>query len=121
MHGSPLPTQRLENFRDGLEDLAYAKLLRERLAANPRVAWADKAERLLDAEGLVASMTDYTADPAAILAWRDAMADLIEKASSTSTATVSAAAVPAEPPPAAAAAAPVPAEPAQSAPQHAPQ
>jgi hypothetical protein len=79
--GRPLPTQRLENFRDGLEDLAYAKLLRERLAANPRVTWADRAKRLLDAEGLVASMTDYTADPSAILAWRDAMADLIEKAS----------------------------------------
>ena len=59
------------------------ELLRERLAANPRAKWAEKARRLLDAEGLVKSMTNYTADPAAILAWRDAMADLIEETSNT--------------------------------------
>ena len=82
-NGTPLPTQRLENFRDGLEDLAYAKLLRKRLAANPHAQWAGEAKRLLDAEGLVTSMTDYTADPVAILAWRDAMADLIERSSTT--------------------------------------
>ena len=29
--GIPLPTIRLENFRDGLEDYAYAKLLEEKL------------------------------------------------------------------------------------------
>ncbi len=81
--GRPLPTQRLENFRDGLEDFAYAKLLRERLAAEPSALWTDRARRLLDAEGLVTSMTEYTADPAAILAWRDAMADLIEETSNT--------------------------------------
>ncbi|MBQ3288878.1 MAG: hypothetical protein IJH50_05660 [Kiritimatiellae bacterium] len=34
-------------------------------------------------EGLVRSMTDYTSDPAAIIAWRDAMADLIEVSSTT--------------------------------------
>ena len=78
-NGSPLPTQRLENFRDGLEDLAYAKLLRERLAANPGAKWAEKARSLLDAEGLVKSMKEYTADPTAILAWRNAMADILEQ------------------------------------------
>lgn len=34
-------------------------------------------------EELVRSMTDYTAAPAAIPAWRDAMADLIEGSSIT--------------------------------------
>ena len=82
-NGTPLPTQRLENFRDGLEDLAYARLLRERLAANPGAKWAEKARRLLEAEGLVKSMKEYTADSAAILAWRDAMADLVEGISTT--------------------------------------
>lgn len=65
--GKPLATQRLENFRDGLEDLAYAKLV--------------AAAGLVPPEPPVKSMTEYTDDPEAIQAWHDAMADMIEKQS----------------------------------------
>ena len=80
--GRPLPTIRLENFRDGLEDYAYSRLLRERLAAragNPD-EWCRKAKALLDVPGdVMESMTNYTGDPAAVYRWRDSMADLIEE------------------------------------------
>lgn len=79
--GKPLPTQRLENFRDGLEDYAYALLLERKLAADPRAAWADEARRLLAVpREVMDTMENYTLDPAAYAAWRDAMADLIERA-----------------------------------------
>lgn len=35
--GQPLATMRLENFRDGLEDYAYAQIYRERTGANVEV------------------------------------------------------------------------------------
>ena len=78
--GKPLPTLRLENFRDGLEDYAYAKLLEERIAgrddADMRVR---KAKELLAVPRQVMdTMSNYTNDPAEIAAWRDAMAELIE-------------------------------------------
>jgi hypothetical protein len=76
----PLSTQRLENFRDGLEDLAYAKLLEAKLKANPSASWAAEAKRLLEVPVSVFEKLDnFTDDPAAVYAWRDAMADLIEK------------------------------------------
>ncbi|MBR2839166.1 MAG: DUF4091 domain-containing protein [Kiritimatiellae bacterium] len=78
--GRPLPTLRLENFRDGLEDLAYAKLLEARLENAPGdQAWVDSAKRLLAVpESVAKSLTDYSDDPQSIYAWRDAMADLLE-------------------------------------------
>ena len=133
--GRPLPTLRLENFRDGLEDYAYAQLLAAKAArfnteagvglggaqeggesalhvsgraasaalqasASPSetntaqptnslpvskraasAAWLKKARELLAVPASVMeSMTNYTDDPAALAAWRDAMADLIEAA-----------------------------------------
>ena len=81
--GRPLPTIRLENFRDGLEDYAYAKLLEERLAARGGRddAWSRKARELLAVpREVMATMKDYTGDPSAVYRWRDAMADLIETA-----------------------------------------
>ena len=83
--GKPLPTIRLENFRDGLEDFAYAETLRARLNAckNKDDAWSRKAKALLDVpREVMDSMTNYTDDPAAVYRWRDAMADLIEAAPS---------------------------------------
>ena len=78
--GVPLSTVRLENFRDGLEDLAYAKLLEAKLAANPNATWAEEAKRLLAVpECVVKTMDSYTYNPAVLYAWRDAIADLIEK------------------------------------------
>ena len=70
---------RLENFSDGLEDFAYAMLLERRLAAEPNAPWAAKARELLAVpDSLVQSVKNYCDDPAAIYAWRDAMADLLE-------------------------------------------
>ena len=65
--GIPLATQRLENFRDGIEDLVYAKLYEKKFGAPPEVP-----------ESLVKSLKEYGTDPAALRAWRDAMADAIE-------------------------------------------
>ena len=78
--GRPLPTVRLENFRDGLEDYAYACLLERRLGARARKddAWAKCARELLAVPNdVMRSMDQFTDDPAAVLRWRDSMADLI--------------------------------------------
>ena len=80
--GRPLPTLRLENFRDGLEDFAYAQLLEARLKTMAGDAtWTDSANRLLAVpESVAKSLTNYSDDPQSIYAWRDEMADLLEKA-----------------------------------------
>ena len=78
--GKPLSTLRLENFRDGLEDYAYALLLEKKLAANPSAPWADEARKLLEVpKSVMNTMSDFNDDPAALYAWRNAMADLIER------------------------------------------
>ncbi len=79
--GTPLPTVRLENFRDGLEDYAYALLLEKKLKshADPNDAWAKRARELLAVpRDVMDTMRNYTGDPAAVYRWRDAMADLLE-------------------------------------------
>jgi len=84
--GHPLPTVRLENFRDGLEDLAYAKLLEERLRRRQSEdEWTRAAKRLLAVpETVVKSLTDYSDDPRTVYAWRDEMADMLENERQTS-------------------------------------
>lgn len=79
--GRPLPTLRLENFRDGLEDFAYAKLLEARLKTmSGDTAWMESAKRMLSVpESVAKSLTDYSDDPQSIYAWRDEMADLLKK------------------------------------------
>ena len=79
--GTPLPTVRLENFRDGLEDFAYAKLLEAKLAQHAAADddWAKRAKELLAVpRDVMDTMENYTGDPAAVYRWRDAMADLLE-------------------------------------------
>lgn len=79
--GRPLPTIRLENFRDGLEDYAYAKLLERRLAAHPDRTdrWSKLAEEALRVpKSLVESLRKFSIDPAELYAWRAKMADLLE-------------------------------------------
>lgn len=79
--GMPLPTIRLENFRDGLEDYAYALELERRLnaRANKDDAWSKRAKELLAVPGdVMQSMPQFTGDPDAVMRWRNAMADLIE-------------------------------------------
>lgn len=80
--GTPLSTIRLENFRDGLEDYAYAMELERLLDERGRDdEWAKEARRLIAVpREVMDSMTDFTGDPSAVYRWRDAMADLIETA-----------------------------------------
>lgn len=82
--GLPLPTQRLENFRDGLEDYAYFLEL-ERLIAqhtdSADVGWLTLARQALEVpETLVKSMKEYSRDPTALYAWRERLANAIESA-----------------------------------------
>ena len=71
--GTPLATIRLENFRDGLEDYAYAMKLEETAGDY------ETARKLLAVpRKVVDTMSNYTDNPAVLYRWRDAMADLIE-------------------------------------------
>ena len=65
--GIPLSTQRFENFRDGLEDFAYVKLVEAKYGRKVRVP-----------EAIMRSMTDYTDDPTDVRRWRSQMADALE-------------------------------------------
>jgi hypothetical protein len=79
--GKPLSTQRLENFRDGLEDYAYAMILEEKLKSNPNAPWAKEAKELIAVPNdIMENMTNYTLDPQKIYKWRDRIAELIEEA-----------------------------------------
>jgi hypothetical protein len=88
--GLPVPTIRLENYRDGLEDYAYVRLLEEAVqiredqgtALSPQEsAWLAKAKATLEVPGdLVVSLTEYSRDPARLYAWREEIAALIENA-----------------------------------------
>ncbi len=83
--GTPLSTIRLENFRDGVEDYAYALLLDQavkKVEASPdaaaKAAWLAKAKALLAVpDSVTKSMTEYTHDPADIYRWRTDMAAAI--------------------------------------------
>ncbi len=65
--GIPLSTLRLENFRDGLEDFAYVKLLEA------------QGEKVNVPETVVKSVTEYTFNPETLREWRDSMADRLER------------------------------------------
>ncbi|MGQ9731936.1 MAG: glycoside hydrolase domain-containing protein [Candidatus Zipacnadales bacterium] len=88
-NGTPLATVRLENFRDGLEDYAYALELertvqefvqKERLTPKEQ-AWLDKAQQALSVPPqVVESLVKYTHNPDILYEWRNQMAELIEQA-----------------------------------------
>lgn len=87
--GTPLPTVRLENFRDGLEDYAYFRVLEATVAkvkasAELRAAradWLAQAEEALAVpDGLVASGMKYSMEPGDVYRWRNGLAELIEAA-----------------------------------------
>lgn len=65
--GSPLPTIRLENFRDGLEDYAYAQLYRGRFGRDAAIP-----------DSVVRDIERYDCRGDALLKWRDAIADALE-------------------------------------------
>jgi hypothetical protein len=88
--GKPLPTVRLENYRDGQEDYAYAVILealirqREAKAATlggEQPQWLAEAKAALPVpESVVRTMADYSRDPARLYAWRNRIGDLIDRA-----------------------------------------
>ena len=87
--GTPLPTIRLENFRDGLEDYAYVRVLEDTIAqveagdmsAEGRAVWLSDARELLEVpESVAKSMTEYTTDAAAVYRYRRQLAEAIESA-----------------------------------------
>jgi len=84
--GAPVPTIRLENFRDGLDDLAAVRILEDLVKARAGAtatdpAWLAAARAAIAVpESLVRSMTDYSRDPAVLLAWRASVDDLIAAA-----------------------------------------
>lgn len=66
--GRPCATVRIENFRDGLEDYAYAREY-ERVTGKSAEVPPDVCN----------TVWQYTDDPAAVYAWRDRLAEAIEK------------------------------------------
>ncbi len=85
--GTPLPTIRLENFRDGLEDYAYVRALEaaiKQVESDPKptgkkTAWLKKAQALLEVPAdVMKSKTEYTRDPAVLYAYRHRLAEAIE-------------------------------------------
>ncbi len=84
--GIPLPTVRLENFRDGLEDYAYVAILKSKIAAvgegrSGCDEWLARAKALAAVPPAVVKALDcFSDDPAVLYRWRNAMADFIESA-----------------------------------------
>jgi hypothetical protein len=84
----PLPSIRLENLRDGIEDYEYLWLLRDAVATLKKadaekhkelIAEAEKA--LVIAAPVVQDLTHFTDDPGVLRAARATIATLIERAS----------------------------------------
>lgn len=80
----PLPSIRAEGFRDGLEDYAYYKILKDKVAAakaaGANTAWLKAADAALRIpESLVNSLVDHTSDPIDLYRWRNQLAELIER------------------------------------------
>ena len=83
--GTPLSTQRFENFRDGLEDLWYVELLRRKLRQVEEgtvkagdADWCRRAKELLSVpRSVVDTLANYTDDAHSLYAWRNAIADLL--------------------------------------------
>lgn len=86
--GRPMASMRLENFRDGFEDLAWWTLLREQVDSLKSVEvpsseaqyWLAQAEEALEVpEHLVKSAHEFTLNPEHVLDWRSRIGDLIEQ------------------------------------------
>ncbi|MEN6355676.1 MAG: glycoside hydrolase domain-containing protein [Armatimonadota bacterium] len=86
--GKPIPTIRLENYRDGLEDFAYVKILEsiidkynakgDSLTKDER-KWLDEARKaVVVPKSLVNDMVNYSHDPKVLFGWRDKIADMID-------------------------------------------
>jgi hypothetical protein len=89
--GKPVPTIRLENYRDGLEDFAYACILEEIIRrheassetlSHEEKEWLEEARAGLPVpEVLVKTMSEYSHDPKILYAYRNRLAELIDRSS----------------------------------------
>jgi hypothetical protein len=87
--GKPVPTIRLENYRDGQEDFAYACILEEiagRYEAKGETLSAEQKDWLEEAraalpvpDSLVKTMSEYSHDPQMLYAYRNRLAELIDR------------------------------------------
>lgn len=80
----PIPSIRLENIRDGLEDYNLLDSLRAAIADAPADADPDliaRAEHLLGATDVVTDNFEYVSEPTAYRAWREDVADMVEQLS----------------------------------------
>ena len=79
-----LPTVRVENYRDGLEDLSYYMILQHQIklnekSGNPDEAWLESARAALNAtDTYVRSRIDWTKDLEEVRQYRDQLANAIE-------------------------------------------
>ena len=86
-NGLLMPSLRLENFRDGLDDYAMTQLLSAQIAAVSALPtaeenreWLDAAQKALAAgDELVTNLYTFTRDGQAVDSWSRTMAELIEK------------------------------------------
>ncbi|MFA9478067.1 glycoside hydrolase domain-containing protein [Phycisphaerales bacterium AB-hyl4] len=83
--GTLIPTIRIENYRDGFEDLAYYMILEHQVRQYDKQqsevdsAWLSEARSALDEVNQhVRSRVDWTEDPQAVYAYRQRLATLIE-------------------------------------------
>lgn len=92
-NGRPMPSLRLENFRDGFEDLAWWTILRKQadsLEGNQVLSeqasqWLAEAQKaLVVPDHVVKSAYEFTLNPDHVLQWRTRIGDLIEQFSSIS-------------------------------------
>ena len=86
-NGAPIPSIRLENYRDGMQDLATVRLLEEaisRIEAKKDLApqekeWLARAKAaLVVPETLVKTMADFSHEPERLLEWREAMGNALD-------------------------------------------
>ena len=87
--GKPVPTIRLENFRDGLEDYHYVCLLEKKIndmksmgsLSKSQKQWLKNAESLLKVpQELIKNLRDFTNNPAVLYDYRSKIAEAIETA-----------------------------------------
>lgn len=86
--GVPVPTIRLENFRDGLQDYASHRLLAAtvdaekrdpKLSSDSSAKWiAAATEALVIPDSLVTDMLQYSRDAEVLLNWRKQIDDLLD-------------------------------------------
>lgn len=81
----PLPSIRLQNFRDGMEDYNLMEELKQRLADNPKApaSLRHRATAVLSARSVVDGKQHFTEDPRRYRAWRAEAAALVSELSTT--------------------------------------